>query len=160
MKCEKCGKNEATCFYSSNINGKVTEKHLCSQCAAEENMDFFPDFEKQMSQMSRAFENTMQSMFAPMGFFQPMFAPTFGGGIFTPTRLMPMINILVDGSKTENTEAEEVRDEECRSEIEPDPQLEQRRRINELREQMNAAAQREDFEEAARLRDEIRAMEN
>ena len=77
MKCEKCGKNEATCFYSSNINGKITEKHLCSQCAAEENMDFFPDFEKQMSQMSRAFENTMQSMFAPMGFFQPMFAPTF-----------------------------------------------------------------------------------
>ncbi|MBQ3403790.1 MAG: UvrB/UvrC motif-containing protein [Oscillospiraceae bacterium] len=161
MKCEKCGKNEATYFYSSNINGKVTEKHLCQDCAAEENMDIFPDFEKQLS---RAFENSMQSMFAPMGFFQPMFSPGFGGGFFTPTRLMPMINILVDGTKAgEKPEEEQCTEEchgECQENIEPDPELEHRRRINELREQMNEAARREDFEEAARIRDEIKAMES
>ena len=33
MKCENCGKNEVTFVYQSNINGKVTEKHLCSECA-------------------------------------------------------------------------------------------------------------------------------
>ena len=33
MKCENCGKNEVTFIYQSNINGKVTEKHLCSECA-------------------------------------------------------------------------------------------------------------------------------
>ena len=33
MKCENCGKNEVTFVYQSNINGKVSEKHLCSECA-------------------------------------------------------------------------------------------------------------------------------
>ena len=33
MKCENCGKNEVTFVYQSNINGKITEKHLCSECA-------------------------------------------------------------------------------------------------------------------------------
>jgi len=35
MKCEHCGKNEVTFVYQSNLNGKVTEKHLCSECAKE-----------------------------------------------------------------------------------------------------------------------------
>lgn len=25
MKCDRCGKNEATFYYKSNINGRVTE---------------------------------------------------------------------------------------------------------------------------------------
>ena len=33
MRCDRCGKNEATFYYKSNINGKVEEKHLCSDCA-------------------------------------------------------------------------------------------------------------------------------
>ena len=32
MKCERCGKNEATFYYKSSINGKVTELHLCPEC--------------------------------------------------------------------------------------------------------------------------------
>ena len=28
MKCDRCGKNEATFYYKSNINGRVTETHL------------------------------------------------------------------------------------------------------------------------------------
>ena len=33
MKCEHCGKNEATFFYKSSINGHVTQVHLCQDCA-------------------------------------------------------------------------------------------------------------------------------
>ena len=33
MRCDRCGKNEATFYYKSNINGKVTQIHLCPQCA-------------------------------------------------------------------------------------------------------------------------------
>ena len=33
MKCDRCGKNEATFYYKSNINGRVTETHLCPDCA-------------------------------------------------------------------------------------------------------------------------------
>ena len=33
MKCDRCGKNEATFHYKTNINGRVTEAHLCPDCA-------------------------------------------------------------------------------------------------------------------------------
>ena len=82
MKCEHCGKNEVTFVYQSNINGKVTEKHLCGECARElgysqriaapnQNMmqhffgdsffggslldDFFAPMPSRMSRMNRTF---------------------------------------------------------------------------------------------------------
>lgn len=36
MLCEKCGKTDATTHIRSVVNGVVTEKHLCSHCAAIE----------------------------------------------------------------------------------------------------------------------------
>jgi len=36
MKCEKCGKYEATTHIRSVINGVVREYNLCSECAANE----------------------------------------------------------------------------------------------------------------------------
>lgn len=35
MKCEKCGKNEATVLYRESINGNETKMHLCNICAKE-----------------------------------------------------------------------------------------------------------------------------
>ncbi len=35
MKCQNCNKNEASTFVRRNINGNVTEMHLCSDCAKE-----------------------------------------------------------------------------------------------------------------------------
>lgn len=35
MLCEKCKKNEATVHVTQVINGKKTEKHLCESCARE-----------------------------------------------------------------------------------------------------------------------------
>ena len=35
MKCQNCGKNEATFYYKSNINGRVMESHLCPECARQ-----------------------------------------------------------------------------------------------------------------------------
>lgn len=35
MKCQHCNKNEATTYFKQNINGKVTEMHLCADCARE-----------------------------------------------------------------------------------------------------------------------------
>ena len=35
MKCDRCGKNDATFYYKSNINGRVTETHLCQDCARQ-----------------------------------------------------------------------------------------------------------------------------
>ena len=38
MKCEKCGKNEATMYYKETINGVTREMHLCPECAQKENL--------------------------------------------------------------------------------------------------------------------------
>lgn len=38
MKCEKCGKNEANVYYKETINGVTKEMHLCNDCAEKENI--------------------------------------------------------------------------------------------------------------------------
>ena len=35
MLCEKCNKNIANVYLKNNINGNMTESHLCSSCAGE-----------------------------------------------------------------------------------------------------------------------------
>ena len=35
MLCENCNNNEATIHYTEVVNGRRTEHHLCSQCAAQ-----------------------------------------------------------------------------------------------------------------------------
>ena len=37
MKCEKCGK-EATYHYRANVNGNISEMHLCADCAGEQGL--------------------------------------------------------------------------------------------------------------------------
>ena len=47
MKCDRCGKNEATFHYKTNINGRVTEAHLCPDCARA--MGYAGSVERRMS---------------------------------------------------------------------------------------------------------------
>ena len=35
MLCERCGKNQANTVFKENINGRVSEVHLCERCAEE-----------------------------------------------------------------------------------------------------------------------------
>lgn len=44
MLCDKCKKNSATYFSTVNINGNVTETHLCAECASEVNTFNFNSF--------------------------------------------------------------------------------------------------------------------
>lgn len=39
MLCNKCKKNEAAFYYKTNINGKVTETALCADCASKLHVD-------------------------------------------------------------------------------------------------------------------------
>lgn len=43
MLCEKCKQNPATVHYQQNINGQLTEYHLCEHCANE--MELTPSFD-------------------------------------------------------------------------------------------------------------------
>ena len=64
MKCEKCGKNEATMYYKETINGVTREMHLCPECAQKENL-------------GGTFENAFQSM---NHFWSDPFHSFLGGG--------------------------------------------------------------------------------
>jgi len=41
MICERCGRNEASFHFSSNINGSITQTRLCSLCAAQVGLNMF-----------------------------------------------------------------------------------------------------------------------
>lgn len=50
MKCEHCGRNEATFFYKSSVNGRVTQVHLCQDCARR--MGYTDSLRRSMQPMS------------------------------------------------------------------------------------------------------------
>lgn len=137
MKCTNCGKNNANCHYRYNINGKVTEAHLCADCAAKmgEDTSFF-DTDRLFSSFFEPFDRMFDSFFRPMSF-----VPAFAIG---PAR-----------EAAEAAQAEPA----APAHAQTDPELSRRREINALREQMLAAAEAEDYERAAELRDKIRDME-
>lgn len=149
MKCENCGKNEVTFVYHSSINGAVTEKHLCSACAE-----------------ALGYAQTLRdhSLFRD-AWNESLFGPTLLDGFFPP-RLsllgrmredpfddffaeMPALRAPAPAEKKQ----EELLDAEERSRIG------QQRQLNALRLALQEAVRREEFERAARLRDEIRELE-
>ena len=154
MKCENCGKNEVTFIYRSNINGKVTEKHLCAECAAEQGYT---------QQLAARQDRLMRSFFEdPFGgsFFRPMLGGRsrfFGEDLFDDFfREMPALT----GEPEAAAKAEETaRKQEKLVDDKEESRFARARRLNALRLEMKKAVHKEEFEEAARLRDEIRKLE-
>ena len=153
MKCENCGKNEVTFVYQSNVNGQVTEKRLCSECAEKlgytqrlaahsqrmmQNLfsgslfdDFFTPFPSLLGRMNRMLESPFDDFFADM--------PALGA----PAEAQP------EARKPQETLLEQ----------EEQNQISRTRQLNALRMEMQKAVGEENFERAAELRDQIRGME-
>jgi len=147
MKCENCGKNEITFVYHSNINGKVEERHLCSECA--EQMGYM----KKLALHNRAvheefFRNGFLGKSLLDGFFSP------GMGWLSPFEElfeeMPAL-CAENGGKSA---------EDCLLDEKEQGRFARMRKLNALRAEMKKAVRQEAFERAAQLRDEIRALEN
>lgn len=141
MKCEKCGK-EASFYYRSNINGKVTTMNLCSECADKSGIE--------MMDMNSVFDSMYNDMFNVFG---SMFTPMMMNPWRSPGMMRPRIHIMLEPANDANKT-------ETKSEQKIDPEMSKRREINALREQMNAAVKNEEFEKAAELRDRIRELDN
>ena len=71
MKCERCGQREATFYYQSNINGRVTQVHLCPECAAELGYT---------RGMSNSFRSFRRSFFDPFSRIPPTPPPDWWAG--------------------------------------------------------------------------------
>ena len=165
MKCTNCGKNNAMYHYRFEVNGQAGEAHLCAECAEK-------------LQPQREFASRTRDMFGDIfsggflggslfggrpagglldGFFgwDPL-EDFFGGALLSPFAAARMPRIEISFPETGTGAAEKTGTAEKAG---VDPELARKRELNALREQMKAAAEAEDYEKAAELRDKLKAME-
>jgi protein arginine kinase activator len=164
MLCDRCEEKPATVYLTQIINGKKTELHLCEQCAAEsQKVCFDPElsFQNLLSglldmtvQHPQEFQNSYEALTCPtcqMTYQTFRKTGKFGcadcyntfGSYLTPIFKRIHGNHTHIGKIPHNAKGE----------------LALKRKIEELRSQLQKAIQKEAFEEAAQLRDEIRTLE-
>lgn len=139
MKCEHCGRNEATFHYQRTINGRTEEAHLCPRCAAELGYDTgFGGFDRFDSVFS-----LLPSMLGGLGGF-------FDGPQLTPAARRTLQLTPAPDQPAYETESllDEAEGEELRREC----------ARNSLNVRLKNAVAAEDYEEAARLRDELKNL--
>ena len=156
MKCENCGKNEVTFVYQSNINGQITEKHLCSECA--EKLGYT---QKIAAHSQRMMQNFFGNSLFGNSFFDDFFAPV-------PT-LMGRRNWMLEDpfddffSEMPALCASPVEQEQQKADDLVNQEEQSRfaymRQMNALKMEMKKAVHQENFERAAELRDQIHQLE-
>ena len=137
MKCDRCGKNEATFYYKSNINGRVTEAHLCPDCARA--MGY-----------AGSMSGRMSSWFNDDWFDRPfrMLEPFFGGFGPQPVDVLEQAQSADPESPAKD---DLLPHDEAMS-------LALERKRNALQAQLHNAVEEERYEDAARLRDELKSL--
>lgn len=154
MKCENCGKNEVTFVYQSNVNGNITEKHLCADCA--EKLGY--------TQKLAAHSQRMMQSFFGGSLFDDFFTP-FPSLLGRMNRMLesPFDDFFADmpalGAPAEQKPEEPQKSQDTLLEREEQNQISKTRQLNALRMEMQKAVQEENFERAAELRDQIHSME-
>ena len=133
MKCEHCGRNDATFYYRSNVNGRVREAHLCEICA--EALGY-------RTELSGAWDDLFSLLPRVVG--GEDFAPSF-----TPAARRAL-HILPSETEHEQPLLSEQEQREVRRE----------RERNALRVALDEALEQEDYEQAAKLRDELKRLED
>jgi protein-arginine kinase activator protein McsA len=130
MLCEHCGAREATFYCKSNVNGRVAQVHLCPACAE-----------------ALGYTRSLASSFFGgdlIGrFFRPMFSD-FGGSLLT--------EFPAPVAEEEPPAAPDLLSQQDST------VLQRQRRRNSLEVRLKEAVEAERYEEAAKLRDELRSL--
>lgn len=144
MLCQRCHKREANFHYTQIVNNVQTQFNLCSHCANE--MGLSKDFDRTFS---------LDSM------FDSFFSPSLFSGFNTPS------SFRIDGEKLYKNEFEHEIDkmfssfgEEIKNENDKNNNNGTKNVIENLKNSLKKAIETENFEEAAKLRDEIKKLEN
>ncbi len=164
MLCDSCHKKEATVHLTEIINNKVTKLHLCETCAKEKSDEMEEHFG--LADLLSGLTNLAPSMEKEeaadpyAGIKCPSCGFTFGnfrkmGRLGCPVcydtfkaQLEPLL-LKIHGSNTHSgkvpTRKTFVKNKQAL--------------IDELRTKLERSVKSEEFEEAARIRDQIRALE-
>ena len=174
MKCEKCGKNEATMYYKETVNGVTREMHLCEDCAKKENIG--STFENAFASMNHFWSDPFHSFLG--GGFGSLWNDMLGSPAATmlgterkcPTCGMTESELRQTGrvgcpdcyntfSDILNPYVEKIHGATRHIGAAPAAEQPKADPIETLRAQLKTAVENEEYEQAARLRDEIRRME-
>ncbi len=152
MLCDSCKQNEAVVHRIVVINGQKNERHLCAKCAEAAGSVAFklPSFAELMNVSFKSAEKEEEAA-CECGMTLSRFRE--GGLLGCPKcyetfreELMPVIE-RSQGGRRQHMGARPVMGAPALTELE------------KRREELRAAIEQEDYEQAARLRDAIRALE-
>lgn len=160
MLCDDCLKNTATIHLTTFVNGQVKTVHLCAQCAAKRNKPaIVPGFS--FNDLLSAFyenEETEEAACETCGTTLSLFQKTGKLGCaqcyktFEPSLLPVLKGIHMNEKHTGKRPGQRVS-------IDVEKESESESRKEELKRELKIAVSAENFEEAARLRDEIALLE-
>ena len=165
MLCQNCGKNEATTHIKQIINGDMAESHLCSDCASHLGYsDMFSGFGLNLSELFGGF---LGDMMPTLSAGNSQRCPKCGTSFDEIARsgkvgcadcyrtfydkLLPSIQ-RIHGKIKHSGKTVATAPEQQKSETTEE-------KIAKLKSAMNDAVAKQDFENAAKIRDEIKALE-
>jgi protein arginine kinase activator len=173
MLCENCKKNEANTTLTKNINGHVTVSHLCAECAAK----------KGFSAMGSVFGSMLGGIFSDFVGPSPAAKCRVCGSTFADftrtgkagcpscyeefyPQLLPTLqkihgktgHVGKAGTINESEPMAEAKAEQSTVE-KPTPAPTKEDKIAELKTRLAKAVEAQEYEQAAALRDEIKALE-
>ena len=161
MLCENCMKNPATTHIRTIINGVVTEKNLCGYCAAKGGYSKF---------VNNSFASMLASMFGnelATGTIKETRCDCCGtrfsdiaetGKMGCSECYKAFSDKLIPYLKRVHGTTEHIGKRPTETDTLPVP-VTTESRIEQLRGEMLKAVQAEEFEKAAKIRDEIKALE-
>ncbi len=180
MLCERCGKNPATVHYTQIINGVSSEIHICSECAREMGESMGESFQQMMHGfVPMLFNDGMDSepfglgnfLSGIMGWGMPDESEEedekckycgFNYSQFRKTGFLgcpqcyntfrDRLDPLIKGIQGSNSHVGKVPRRKGGD-------LRTKREIEDLKAQLDASVKKEEFEEAAQLRDKIKDLE-
>lgn len=184
MKCNNCGKNNANVRYLRNINGVKEEMNLCEECSKKlgiNNIGFnMPiDFSSFLGGFWEDFENS--DLLSLMGEKEEVkcnkcnstFEDIINTGKFGcqecyktfESEIDELMNKIhgknrhvgrigkMEDAKVESIETKQISNQE-------DEKAENKSKIDELRKKLKELVKEENYEEAAKIRDAIKELEN
>ena len=175
MLCHNCNKNEAKIHYKSNINGKIIDKYLCRECAEKAGLAKKTAFEP-IDIIDGFFGKSKDDIFG--GLFAGMMNDSGTHSVsergVCPLCGMRFTEFLKDG-KTGCGECYKTFSSSLSSTVKrihgsaehcgkiPEGrmgEISHKRKIDELKTKLNDAIEKQEYEMAAKYRDEIKALEN
>lgn len=164
MKCQHCNHNEATTHIKKNVNGNVTEMHLCSDCARE--LGVMEEFSPESFFNDTFFGNFLSAGVPAMNILSGIDHCEYCGSTFNDIvksgrvgcancyskfedRLQPTITKMHGNAKHIGKNVTYTEEKEAEPEISE---------LDKLKNDLKLAIKEQRFEDAAVLRDKINEM--